>query len=98
MVGRQRGKNAIALSRDPKKPLINRSISGRYPPGSTFKTSQALTFLQEGIISPTATSYPCSHGFRFAGLKDVTGILPRCLSFLPLPLPATAISAGDCTT
>lgn len=90
MVGRQRGKNAIALSRDPKKPLINRSISGRYPPGSTFKTSQALTFLQEGIISPTATSYPCSHGFRFAGLKVGCHGHPA-----PLPLiPAIATSCN----
>ena len=90
MIGRQRGKNAISLSRDPMKPLINRSISGRYPPGSTFKTSQALTFLQEGIISPTATSYPCSHGFRFAGLKVGCHGHPA-----PLPLiPAIATSCN----
>ena len=66
-VGRQRGKNHLLLSRDPNKPLLNRSIMGQYPPGSTFKTSQALTFLQEGIITPS-TPYPCTHGFHFRGL------------------------------
>ena len=66
-VGRQRGKYHLLLSRDPNKPLLNRSIMGQYPPGSTFKTSQALTFLQEGIITPS-TPYPCTHGFHFRGL------------------------------
>lgn len=68
MVGRQRGRNQIELSRDPLKPLLNRAVAGRYPPGSTFKTSQALTFLQEGIITPRGTAYPCSRGFHFGRL------------------------------
>lgn len=67
MVGRQRGVNNNLLSRDPHKPLLNRAIMGQYPPGSTFKTTQALTFLQEGIITPQ-TLYPCSNGFHFKGL------------------------------
>lgn len=67
MVGRQRGKKHKELSMDPMKPLINRAIGGTYPPGSTFKTSQALTFLEEGIITPE-TAYPCSHGFHYKGL------------------------------
>jgi penicillin-binding protein 2 len=68
MVGRKRSKSHRELSRDPRKPLINRSIMGMYPPGSTFKTSQGLTFLTEGIITPQ-TAYPCSHGFVFKGLR-----------------------------
>ena len=67
MVGRQRSKNHMELSRNVWKPLLNRSIMGLYPPGSTFKTSQGLTFLSEGIITPS-TPYPCSHGFNFKGL------------------------------
>ena len=67
MVGRQRGRNQIEMQRDPMKPLLNRAIMGTYPPGSTFKTSQALTFLEEGIITPQ-TAYPCSHGFHFGHL------------------------------
>ena len=67
MVGRQRGENNRRLTADPMKPLLNRAIMGQYPPGSTFKTSQALTFLEEGIITPQ-TTYPCSHGFHFGRL------------------------------
>ena len=67
LVGRQRGENHRLLSKDKQKPLLNRAIQGTYPPGSTFKTSQALTYLQEGIITPE-TSFPCSMGFRFKGL------------------------------
>ena len=67
MVGRQRGKSHKQLSQDPLKPLLNRAIMGQYPPGSTFKTSQALTFLQEEIITPS-TAFPCSHGFHYRGL------------------------------
>lgn len=68
MIGRQRGKNHLALERDIQKPLLNRSIMGAYPPGSTFKTAQGLTFLQEGVIVPS-TPFPCSHGFVHAGLR-----------------------------
>ncbi len=68
MVGRQRSKNHALLSRDAWKPLLNRSIMGVYPPGSTFKTSQGLTFMTEGILHPTETAYPCAHGFNFKGL------------------------------
>ena len=68
MVGRQRGKNHQMLNADPRLPLLNRSVNGTYPPGSTFKTSQALTFLQEGIITPQ-TAFPCSHGFHYRGMK-----------------------------
>lgn len=67
MVGRQRGKSHVMLERDLWKPLLNRSIMGMYPPGSTFKTSQALTFLNEGIIYPS-TMFPCHHGFYCRGL------------------------------
>lgn len=67
MVGRSRGKNNLALSRNVWKPLLNRSIMGQYPPGSTFKTSQALTYMTEGVISP-GTMFPCHHGFYCRGL------------------------------
>ena len=40
---------------------------GQYPPGSTFKTSQGLTFLSEGIVTPS-TLFPCPRGFYFRGL------------------------------
>ena len=89
MVGRQRGKNHLELARDSWKPLLNRSIMGQFPPGSTFKTTQALTFLQEGIITPQ-TAYSCYHGFVYAGLRV------GCHSHgSPLPLvPAIATSCN----
>ena len=68
MIGRQRGKMHQLLQQNPRKPLYNRSIMGMYPPGSTFKTSQGLTFLNEGIINPLHTAYPCPRGFRYKGL------------------------------
>jgi penicillin-binding protein 2 len=68
MVGRQRSKNHHMLSQNVWKPLLNRSIMGQYPPGSTFKTTQGLTFMTEGILHPTHTAYPCGHGFNFKGL------------------------------
>ena len=66
--GRHRGENYQSLAARAEKPLLNRTIQGTYPPGSTFKTSQALTFLQEGIID-TRTQYPCTGGFVFRGLR-----------------------------
>ena len=68
MVGRQRSKNHRMLSQNVWKPLLNRSIMGQYPPGSTFKTTQGLAFVTEGILHPTHTAYPCGHGFNFKGL------------------------------
>jgi penicillin-binding protein 2 len=65
--GPERGKNYQKLYANPMKPLLNRAIMGQYPPGSTFKTSQGLTFLQEGIIT-THTAYPCYRGFRYGRL------------------------------
>jgi penicillin-binding protein 2 len=67
MVGRLRSKNHRALSQDVWKPLLNRAIMGQYPPGSTFKTTQGLTFMTEGVIN-SHTMYPCAHGFNFKGL------------------------------
>ncbi len=68
LTGRQRGENHKILSQDKLKPLMNRAVMGTYPPGSTFKTSQALTFLQEGIITSN-THFPCHGGFRYNKFK-----------------------------
>ena len=67
LIGRDRGKNHRMLAQDAWTPLLNRAIMGQYPPGSTFKTSQGLTFLTEGIITP-GTTFPCHHGFSYRGL------------------------------
>lgn len=62
LVGKDRGKNYAELVRDPYKPLYDRSIQGAYPPGSTFKPTQGLILLQEGIVT-TSTQYPCYRGY-----------------------------------
>ena len=63
LVGRERGKNYSMLVNDPQKPLYDRAIQGAYPPGSTFKPTQALIFLQEGVIDLN-TRYSCNHGYN----------------------------------
>lgn len=68
LIGRERGKNYSKLTQDPYKPLYDRAIMGMYPPGSTFKPTQGLILLEEGVVT-TQTSYPCSHGFIAGRLK-----------------------------
>ncbi|MDE5790157.1 MAG: penicillin-binding protein 2 [Muribaculaceae bacterium] len=62
LVGKDRGKNYAALVQDPLKPLYDRALQGAYPPGSTFKPTQGLILLQEGIVNLN-TMYPCHHGY-----------------------------------
>tara|TARA_Y100000310_G_scaffold343904_1_gene453818 strand:+ start:183 stop:2066 length:1884 start_codon:yes stop_codon:yes gene_type:complete len=40
------------LISDDKKPLMNKSVSGLYPPGSTIKPLVALSALENDVISP----------------------------------------------
>ena len=93
LTGRQRGENHRLLSQNKQKPLLNRAIQGTYPPGSTFKTSQALTYLQEGVITPE-TSFPCSHGFRFKGLH--VGCHPHGSPIPLVPSLATSCNSYFC--
>ncbi len=58
LIGRQRSVNYNKLLHDSLKPLMNRAISGTYPPGSTFKMVNALVALQERAIVPS-TSFTC---------------------------------------
>ena len=43
------------LINNPNKPLVNKSISGLYPPGSTIKPIVALSALENDIVSPKFT-------------------------------------------
>jgi penicillin-binding protein 2 len=63
LVGKKRAKNFSRLSTDSLKPLYNRPIQAWYPPGSTFKTINALVGLQEGVLSPNSR-YECYMGYR----------------------------------
>ncbi|MDE7381628.1 MAG: penicillin-binding protein 2 [Muribaculaceae bacterium] len=62
LVGKERGKNYSELVKNPFKPLYDRSLQAAYPPGSTFKPTQGLIFLQEGIVN-TGTAFPCHRGY-----------------------------------
>ncbi len=68
LVGRQRGESYKKLVNDESWPLFDRALMGTYPPGSTFKPTQGLIFLEEGIIDLN-TAYPCSHGYINGGLR-----------------------------
>jgi penicillin-binding protein 2 len=67
LVGKERSKNYSTLLKDPTNPMMNRATQAAYPPGSTFKTIQALIGLQMGIITPY-TQYACA-GQRSTPIK-----------------------------
>ena len=67
VTGKAGRRRLTEMQRNLSRPMLNRAIMGQYPPGSTFKTTQGLTYLNEGIITPT-TLYGCSHGFYHRGL------------------------------
>ncbi len=52
------------LIRDPNHPLLDRTIQGTYPPGSTFKIVTAAAGLEEGVISNETLLY-CPGWLRF---------------------------------
>jgi penicillin-binding protein 2 len=45
------------LNADPLKPLQDRLLQGRYPPGSTFKIVMSIAALSEGLITPDFKVY-----------------------------------------
>ena len=93
LTGRERGKNYSKLVKDKYKPLYDRTIMGVYPPGSTFKPTQSLIFLQEGITT-TATRYPCHGGFISGKLK--VGCHPHPAPIDMIPALATSCNAYFC--
>jgi penicillin-binding protein 2 len=57
------GNDWETLSNDPRYPMENRSISGQYPPGSTYKIVVAAAALEEGLITPE-TNFYCNGTFE----------------------------------
>ncbi len=55
----------LALSKDPRHPLLNRGSGAAYPPGSTYKPFVALAALKEGVINPTS-AFTCPGYLQFA--------------------------------
>ena len=52
LTGRKYSSNFRLISSDTNKPLFNRPLMAQYRPGSIFKIAQAMTALQEGVITP----------------------------------------------
>lgn len=66
LVGRKRSSNYRKLVNDTiSKPLFDRGLLAQYPPGSPFKTLNALIALQEGVITPK-TKHKCNKGHYYA--------------------------------
>lgn len=69
LVGRDRSKNFTILYNDSiAKPLFDRGLQAMYPPGSPFKTLNALVALQEGVVTPEER-FSCSMGYRYGNRK-----------------------------
>ncbi|MEM5521284.1 penicillin-binding protein 2 [Sulfitobacter sp. AS59] len=43
------------------RPLVNKTVQGTYPPGSTYKMVVAMAALEEGIVGPDDTVYCPGH-------------------------------------
>ena len=66
LVGRERSKNYLKLANDTlAKPLFDRGLLAQYPPGSPFKTLNALIALQEEVITKE-TTFKCNKGHYYA--------------------------------
>lgn len=50
------------LLADPDKPLLDRAVQGRYPPGSTWKPLMATAGLQQGEITIANSNLVCGGG------------------------------------
>lgn len=76
LTGNERRKHFSELFLNPALPLLNRTVSATYSPGSTFKTLQALVGLHEGVID-TKFSVSCSGAFYGCG----SGRPMKCLDY-----------------
>jgi penicillin-binding protein 2 len=61
-----------SLMQDPAEPMLNRSIRGTYPPGSTLKMVAAVAALETGITDTLSTFPAC------AGSLQVGDVVFRC--------------------
>lgn len=50
-----------------ERPLLNRAIQGRYPPGSTWKIPISLSGFQQGVITEQDNAIACNRGITIGG-------------------------------
>jgi len=72
--------------KDETRPLLNRAIQGRYPPGSTWKIPESVGALQEGAITVAHSNILCGGGIT------VGNKLTRCMGNHGSPPLDTAIT------
>lgn len=59
------GRRAIAAYwQEKSRPLFNRAIQGRYPPGSTWKLPESVAGLQQGAITVEHSNLVCGGGIK----------------------------------
>ena len=55
-----------SLNTDPRRPMYNKAVQGRYAPGSTFKLATAIAGLEDSVVTlDTHMDVPCTGGFAF---------------------------------
>ena len=83
---REGRKQIAAYWQDEKRPLFNRAIQGRYPPGSTWKIPMSIGALEEGTITVAHSNVLCGGGIQ------VGNKFTRCMSSHGSPPLDTAIT------
>ncbi|MCI4412179.1 MAG: penicillin-binding protein 2 [Thiotrichales bacterium] len=66
-VAGMRNQDYQALIKDPQKPLLNRAIQSRYPPGSTIKPFMGLVALDNGMITASSKKF-AGPSFEYKGM------------------------------
>lgn len=57
-----------SLNTDPRKPLYNKALKGRYEPASTYKLATAALGMELGLVGPeTRMPVRCSGGISYGG-------------------------------
>ncbi|MGH9948116.1 MAG: penicillin-binding protein 2 [Pyrinomonadaceae bacterium] len=79
-------KQITAYWQDPERPLYNRAIQGRYPPGSTWKIPESVGALQQGAITVDHSTLACGGGIQ------VGNKFTRCLGNHGSPALSYAIT------
>jgi penicillin-binding protein 2 len=55
-----------SLNENPARPLLDRAIQARYPPGSTWKLAVAAMALKRGVVGPRSRMpIPCRGGLQY---------------------------------
>lgn len=69
VIGKERGKAFAEINGDPNKPMFNRALMAKYPPGSIFKALVGLVGMEIGVITPqTGISCP---GYYVNAANDI---------------------------